>query len=161
MTKHGTLKKRIIDTITNLYEYNDVLDSKTEFQLDIYPFNSKAFWILIQKYKNVDFIKITSVVVLNSKIQKSILDLPGEQKNQVIDQFTNVYFEHRKTLTTNETLDSLQSMTFLTIHNISMQRILDEINNEVLLIRDIAKHLSVIDTNVKSEPMNNNHTMFQ
>ncbi len=161
VAKHGTLQKRIIDSISLLYNFKEIEDLKTEFSLSVFPFESNAFYIVIQHFKNTNFIKITSIVLLNKKIKKDIMELSQEQKNEVLQQFTDVYFEHKRGLSINEELVSLQSFSFLTIHNISMQRILDNLDDDVFLFTDIAKRLSIIDKSVKTDSVNNTHSMFQ
>ncbi len=161
MAKEGTLKKRILESISPLYNAEIQDDNKTEFTILAFPFTTKFCYFSIQKFKTANFIKISSVMILSKKIEDAVKTLSSDDLKSVTEQFQNIYLKHRREFLFGEEFKSMQTMTFLLSHNISMQRVLDTLYDDTMLFRETLQSLVEIDATIQSTPLDNTSNMFQ
>lgn len=161
MAKHGVLKTRLTESLNLLYRSKEFPDEKTEFTLAFYPFTKDFCYISIQKFKGTEFLKISPVFVLSKKIRESFKKLSPQELQAITDQFQDMYLKHKREFNYGEDFESIQSMTFLLTHNISMQRVLDTLYDDTMLFRETVSFLAQIDESIDSSPVDNTTNMFR
>ncbi len=163
MAKHGDLQKRLLKTIGYLYQYevNNDHNEHYEFRIKINPFKTSLSYLLIEKLKNMDIFRLVCVIHTSPKIQDILKKASPEDRIQINTLFEDVYLKHRAELIFAKDDESLQNIRILLTQNLSLQEVLDSILDNILLVREVVKHLIAMDNSVKPTEIDNTNNMFQ
>lgn len=163
MAKHGDLQKRLLKAIGYFYPCQEVdeVPEQFEFVLRINPFQIDYVYILIQKLKNIDALRINCIIHTNAKIQCILKQATSEDRNQIISEFDQVYHKYNAELVFEKDDRSLQNIKPMLTQNLSLQEVINAIGVNTILVMDVIKLLIALDSTVESAELNNTTTMFQ
>lgn len=163
MAKHGDLQKRLLKAIGYFYPCQeiDTVPEQFEFILRINPFQIDYVYILIQKLKNKDALRINCIIQTNTKIQNILKQAAPDDRNQIISEFEQVYHRYNAELVFEKDDRSLQNIKPMLTQNLSFQEVINTIGNDTILVQDVIKLLIALDSTVESAELNNTSTMFQ
>lgn len=163
MAKHGDLQKRLLKAIGYFYPCQeiDTVPEQFEFVLQINPFQVDYVYILIQKLKNKDAIRINCIIQTNTKIKNILKQATPDDRNQIISEFEQVYHRYNTELVFEKDDRSLQNIKPMLTQNLSFQEVINTIVNNTILVQDVIKLLIALDSTVESAELNNTSTMFQ
>ncbi len=163
MAKHGDLQKRLLKTIGYFYPCEEIVNNQElyEFKIKINPFKTQFAYLLIEKFKTIDAFRLVCVIHTTPKIQDILKKASPEDRNQINIQFEDVYLKHKAELIFAQDDKSLQNIRFLLTQNLSLQEVVNSIQNNILLVKEVVKHLIAMDSSVKPTELDNTNTMFQ
>lgn len=163
MGKHGDLEKKLLKIIGDFYKCEKINNDNEnyEFRVQIKPFKTALSYLLIEKFKTIDAFRLICVIHTTPKIQEILKKTSVEERVQINTLFQDVYLKHRAELIFGENDVSFQNVKILLTQNLSLQNVLDSISDNILLVREVVKHLIEIDSSVKPTEIDNTNSMFQ
>ncbi len=144
MVKHGVLQERIIKMISQFLPCKErkLEDDAIGFSIMVHPFNTDLCSFAIEKFKNIDCIRVTCIIVTTPKIQQALKKLSKEEIEFTMGTFDEIYPEQFKTeYRFSEDYKSVQNMKFFLIQNLSYQSLLDSLFLNIVLARKNSKNL--------------------
>lgn len=164
MAKHGVLQERILKMISQFFPCRErkVDDPKIEFSIIVHPFNTNLCSFAIEKFKNIDSIRVACIIMTTPKIQQSLKKLSREEFEFTMGEFDKIYHEQFKTeYTFSKDYTSIQNMKFFLTQNLSHQLLLDSIFLNAILAKEVAKIFRVMDEEVKLPEVDTNNSMYK
>ncbi len=162
MTRHGVLKERIIEIVSQFFpcQEKEFGNTMIEFSIIVNPFATDLFSFAIEKFKNVDIIRVTCIIVATQKVQQSLKKLSKEDMKNTMREFDKIYHEQFKTeYQFTKDYTSIQNTKFFLSQNLSYQFLLDLLFWNVALVKKVGKIFNAMDTGIKSPEIDPNNSM--
>lgn len=163
MVKHGVLKKQIIKTVSQLFPCQERKpDDAIEFSIVMNPFNINLCSFVIEKFKNIDVIRVVCIILTTPKIQQSLKKLSREETEFTMGEFDKIYHKQFNTeYKFSDDYSSIQNTKFFLTQNLSYQSLLDLIFLNIILTKEVAKIFNIMDTGVQSPKIDSNNSMYK
>jgi len=164
MGKHGDLQRRITKMVSQFFPCaeRDPGNEKIEFSLLIRPFKGEFCTFAIEKFKEMDSIRLVCILNTTPKIQKILKELTEADRQATMEQFTKLYQQQYKTeFIFSDGYKSIQNMKWFLIQNLSLQSLLDSIFQNVILARDAVQFLIIMDKGMESAETDPNSSIYR
>ena len=157
------MQKRLIKTIDPFFPCSEIPadNKKLEFVIRIIPFNEPFCSILIEKIKSIDTIRIVCVVFNTEKVKNVFQKATGEETTTMKNQFQNLYLKYKTECLFSKDYASIQNIRILLTQNTSLQKVLDIVSDDVLMVKEASQYLISIDGNIQSTDTGTDHSFFQ
>ena len=163
MTKHGGLQERFMRLTSQIFASREVNtnDPNIEFAIMMQPFRGNVCNFVIEKRKKDNYIRLICIVRTSPKIQKTLKEMPENDRQGTMGVFDELYHLQFKTdYEFSENYEAIHNVRRFLIQNLSNQHLVDSIFLNTILAKETVKLFIIMDESMERTEVDPSNSMY-